>query len=135
MVGLLGFFWSSAGPVLVLSQARDDWRGSGGRRWGQAIEHCGAGLNGRASVVEVERTQAAKFLAAAGAAWAAMQRLRHHIAVAGLDGGYVGADDVHPAVAVGQLQRRAGQRGFGACVTATNHNHIELLGVKHLPPL
>jgi hypothetical protein len=65
-LGLLGFLRSSAGPVLVLPQARDDWRGSGGRRWDQAIEHRGAGLNGRAPVVEVQRTQAAEFFAAAG---------------------------------------------------------------------
>ena len=30
---------------------------------------------------------------------------------------------------------RAGQRRFGARVSAANHNHIKLLGVKHLSPL
>jgi hypothetical protein len=29
----------------------------------------------------------------------------------------------------------AGQRRFGAGVSAADHNHIKLLGVKHLSPL
>ena len=40
-----------------------------------------------------------------------MQRLRHDVAVPGVQLRHVGRDDVHAAMAVGQFQRGAGQRG------------------------
>jgi 3,4-dehydroadipyl-CoA semialdehyde dehydrogenase len=59
-------------------------------------------------VVEAQRAGATQLLAAPGAARAAVQRLRHHIAMAGVQRRHVGRDHVHAAVAVGQLLGCAG---------------------------
>ena len=73
-----------------------------------------------AAVVEVQRAQAAQLLAAAGAPGAAVQRLRHHVAVAGVQRGDVRADHVHAAVQGREFERRRPVPAIAAVQRATS---------------
>lgn len=63
----------------------------------------GAGLYRGTAMVKLQGAQTTQFFAAACAAGATMQRLRHDIAVSRVQGRHIGADHVHPSVAVGEL--------------------------------
>lgn len=67
-------------------------------------------------MVEIQGTEAAQFLAAAGASGAAMQRLRHRIAVAGMHRADIGRNDMNAAMTVGKLDGHGRQIGRVAAI-------------------
>src|SRR5438128_106505 len=73
------------------------------RRGCQRRQHTRTGLHGGAAVTEVEGPQTAEFFATASATGAAVQRLRHHIAVSAAHGSDIGRDHVQAAMAVGEF--------------------------------
>ena len=74
------------------------------------VEHRAFRLHRDALVIEAERPQSPKLLASTRTAWTAMERLGHHVAVAGVRLSDRRRDDVHPPAGIGQLQGGGGER-------------------------